>query len=260
MIHHCREMAAATDLPVSADLEKGKGDSPESAGETIFAAAAAGLAGCSIEDHSGDPDRSDLRFQPRRRARGGGRRRGPLAEARFHVHRACRELSCGTAPTSTTPSAACRPSKRPAPTCSMRRGSPTSRRSRRSARRCRSRSTCWWCRASPSPISPMPAPSASRSAPSSPPSSTACCRPRRARCCRTAPSASPVPACRSARCRNCSPEIRQVKSPKLGVVDMHTGGEPVRIVIVGLSGDPEGHDPSRSAPGCATISIISGAC
>ena len=55
MIHHCRELAAATDLPVSADLEKGKGDSPESAGETIFAAEAAGLAGCSIEDHSGDP-------------------------------------------------------------------------------------------------------------------------------------------------------------------------------------------------------------
>jgi 2-methylisocitrate lyase-like PEP mutase family enzyme len=55
MIHHCRELAAATDLPVSADLEKGKGDSPESAEETIFAAAAAGLAGCSIEDYAGDP-------------------------------------------------------------------------------------------------------------------------------------------------------------------------------------------------------------
>jgi 2-methylisocitrate lyase-like PEP mutase family enzyme len=55
MIHHCREMAAATDLPVSADLERGKGDSPESAEETIFAASAAGLAGCSIEDHTGDP-------------------------------------------------------------------------------------------------------------------------------------------------------------------------------------------------------------
>jgi 2-methylisocitrate lyase-like PEP mutase family enzyme len=55
MIHHCRELVAATDLPVSADLEKGKGDSPESAEETIFAAAAAGLAGCSIEDFSGDP-------------------------------------------------------------------------------------------------------------------------------------------------------------------------------------------------------------
>ncbi|MGP2490881.1 isocitrate lyase/PEP mutase family protein [Mesorhizobium sp. PUT5] len=56
MIHHCRELAAATDLPVSADLEKGKGDSPERAAETIFAADAAGLAGCSIEDFSGDAD------------------------------------------------------------------------------------------------------------------------------------------------------------------------------------------------------------
>ncbi len=56
MIHHCRELAAAVSIPVSADLEKGKGDSPESAGETIFAAEAAGLAGCSIEDHTGDPE------------------------------------------------------------------------------------------------------------------------------------------------------------------------------------------------------------
>lgn len=55
MIQHCREIVAATDLPVSADLERGKGDSPDSAAETIFAAEAAGLAGCSIEDHTGDP-------------------------------------------------------------------------------------------------------------------------------------------------------------------------------------------------------------
>lgn len=55
MIAHCRDLVASTDLPVSADLEKGKGDSPESAAETVFAAAAAGLAGCSIEDHGGDP-------------------------------------------------------------------------------------------------------------------------------------------------------------------------------------------------------------
>ena len=54
MIAHCREIVAATDLPVSADLEKGKGDSPDSAAQTIFAADAAGLAGCSIEDHTGD--------------------------------------------------------------------------------------------------------------------------------------------------------------------------------------------------------------
>ncbi|MCO4317080.1 isocitrate lyase/phosphoenolpyruvate mutase family protein [Phyllobacterium sp. 21LDTY02-6] len=54
MMQHCREMVAATDLPISADLEKGKGDSADSAAETIFAAEAAGLAGCSIEDFSGD--------------------------------------------------------------------------------------------------------------------------------------------------------------------------------------------------------------
>lgn len=57
MIAHCKELAGATELPVSADLEKGKGDTPESAAETIFAAEAAGLAGCSIEDFSGDPER-----------------------------------------------------------------------------------------------------------------------------------------------------------------------------------------------------------
>jgi 2-methylisocitrate lyase-like PEP mutase family enzyme len=56
MMQHCRDLVSATDLPVSGDLEKGKGDSADSAGETIFAAEAAGLAGCSIEDFSGDPD------------------------------------------------------------------------------------------------------------------------------------------------------------------------------------------------------------
>lgn len=62
MIHHCREMAHASGLPVSADLEKGKGDSAESAGETIFAAEAAGLAGCSIEDHTGEADKPIYEF------------------------------------------------------------------------------------------------------------------------------------------------------------------------------------------------------
>ena len=62
MIAHCREMAAAVDIPVSADLEKGKGDSADSAAETIFAAEAAGLAGCSIEDFSGDPSNPIYEF------------------------------------------------------------------------------------------------------------------------------------------------------------------------------------------------------
>lgn len=52
-LEHCRSIVAATPLPVSADLEKGFGDSPESVAETIRVAAGIGLAGCSIEDHTG---------------------------------------------------------------------------------------------------------------------------------------------------------------------------------------------------------------
>ncbi len=53
---HCREIVTATPLPVSADLEKGFGDAPEIVFDTITAVAAIGLAGCSIEDHTGKPD------------------------------------------------------------------------------------------------------------------------------------------------------------------------------------------------------------
>ena len=50
-----RVICEATDLPVSADLEKGFGDAPEVVAETIRQAAEAGLVGCSIEDATGDP-------------------------------------------------------------------------------------------------------------------------------------------------------------------------------------------------------------
>src|SRR5437588_352351 len=50
MIAHLREIADATDLPVSADLENGFGDDPETVAETIRLGAAAGLVGGSIED------------------------------------------------------------------------------------------------------------------------------------------------------------------------------------------------------------------
>jgi 2-methylisocitrate lyase-like PEP mutase family enzyme len=53
---HCRAIVTATDLPVSADLENGFGDNPERVAETIRAAAETGLAGCSIEDHTGNRD------------------------------------------------------------------------------------------------------------------------------------------------------------------------------------------------------------
>ena len=54
---HARLIASATDLPVSADLEKGFGDAPEVVAETIRLAAGAGLVGCTIEDATGDPER-----------------------------------------------------------------------------------------------------------------------------------------------------------------------------------------------------------
>jgi 2-methylisocitrate lyase-like PEP mutase family enzyme len=55
-IAHVAAIASATDLPVSGDLENGFGDAPEIVAETIRLAAAAGLAGGSIEDASGRPD------------------------------------------------------------------------------------------------------------------------------------------------------------------------------------------------------------
>jgi 2-methylisocitrate lyase-like PEP mutase family enzyme len=48
-----RLVAEATELPVSADLENGFGDAPETAAETIRLAADAGAVGGSIEDSTG---------------------------------------------------------------------------------------------------------------------------------------------------------------------------------------------------------------
>lgn len=54
---HARAIVEATDLPVSADLEKGFGDSPVEVAKTIRMAAEAGLAGGSIEDFTGNADK-----------------------------------------------------------------------------------------------------------------------------------------------------------------------------------------------------------
>jgi 2-methylisocitrate lyase-like PEP mutase family enzyme len=54
---HSRALVEATDLPVSADLENGFGDSPEAVAETVRRAAEAGLVGCTIEDSTGDSAR-----------------------------------------------------------------------------------------------------------------------------------------------------------------------------------------------------------
>lgn len=59
---HIRAIAAATDVPVSADLEKGFGDAPAVVAETIRMSAAAGVVGGSIEDATGDAGRPLFEF------------------------------------------------------------------------------------------------------------------------------------------------------------------------------------------------------
>jgi 2-methylisocitrate lyase-like PEP mutase family enzyme len=51
-ISHAAAIVAATELPVSADLENCFADDPDGVAQTIRLALAAGVAGCSIEDHT----------------------------------------------------------------------------------------------------------------------------------------------------------------------------------------------------------------
>jgi 2-methylisocitrate lyase-like PEP mutase family enzyme len=53
MIRRVGEIAAAVSVPVSADLENGYGEQPETVAETIALAVAAGAAGGNIEDFTG---------------------------------------------------------------------------------------------------------------------------------------------------------------------------------------------------------------
>lgn len=53
---HAATIVAATDLPVSADLENCFADEPGGVAETVRLAAQSGLAGCSVEDATGRED------------------------------------------------------------------------------------------------------------------------------------------------------------------------------------------------------------
>ena len=57
VIENCRVIAAATDLPVNADLENGYAHEPRAAAEIIRLAAAAGISGGSIEDATGEVEK-----------------------------------------------------------------------------------------------------------------------------------------------------------------------------------------------------------
>ena len=55
-LEHVRTIVEATPLPVTADLENGFGESPETVAETVRLAGEIGLAGASIEDATYRPD------------------------------------------------------------------------------------------------------------------------------------------------------------------------------------------------------------
>ncbi len=54
MLQHLIELAASTDLPLSADLQNGFGDSPSDVARTILETAETGIVGGSIEDATGN--------------------------------------------------------------------------------------------------------------------------------------------------------------------------------------------------------------
>jgi 2-methylisocitrate lyase-like PEP mutase family enzyme len=55
-LRHAADIVAATDLPVSADLERGFADDPAAVADLVRDAIGVGLAGCSIEDATGRAD------------------------------------------------------------------------------------------------------------------------------------------------------------------------------------------------------------
>jgi 2-methylisocitrate lyase-like PEP mutase family enzyme len=63
VIENCRVIAAATDLPVNADLENGYAHEPRATAEIIRLAAGAGISGGSIEDATGETDKPIYDFQ-----------------------------------------------------------------------------------------------------------------------------------------------------------------------------------------------------
>ena len=118
---HVAVLDAATDLPVSADLENGYGPEPSDAARRDPPRRRGGRG--RRLDRGLRPRGRPLRPRARGRARRGRRRGRPRrSTSPSRSPRGPRTTSAAT-PTSTTRSPACRPTRRPAPTSSTRPGS-----------------------------------------------------------------------------------------------------------------------------------------
>ena len=62
-LRNAGDIASASELPVTADLENGFGEEPSVVGDTIRLAAEVGLVGCSIEDATGEPEKPIYEFR-----------------------------------------------------------------------------------------------------------------------------------------------------------------------------------------------------
>ncbi len=60
MLAHLADLAAATDLPVSADFLNGYGEDADQVAESVRLALATGIAGLSVEDSTGDPEQAQF--------------------------------------------------------------------------------------------------------------------------------------------------------------------------------------------------------
>ena len=63
VLAHCREIAAATPLPVNADFQNGHADEPERVAENVTLCVATGVAGLSIEDSTGNESQPLYEFE-----------------------------------------------------------------------------------------------------------------------------------------------------------------------------------------------------
>lgn len=57
VLQHLRELVAAVDLPINADFESGYANEPEALAANVTLCVETGVAGLSIEDATGDPER-----------------------------------------------------------------------------------------------------------------------------------------------------------------------------------------------------------